>query len=190
MDRGQIDHGYATTIQKSQGATVERSFNLVGGNGLEELYVQLTRQKEGAWIVMIEDQLDRAADDAAIEMAPMKRMIDYSRDLVDKQGVALPEACRTDFESCRDFLNKWSHNRIEDSEIDFGLEKVSSLIESLSKSRKKANALDYEIEENREVGKEREPAIVGIEAEKEFGSNIEVGKSRETTRKSGLKLGM
>ena len=36
-DYGQIDYGYATTIHKSQGATVERSFNLVGGTGLEEL---------------------------------------------------------------------------------------------------------------------------------------------------------
>ena len=58
-------------------------------------------------------------------------------------------ACQMDFESYRDFLNKWSNHRIEDLEIDFGLEKVSSLIESLSRTREKANVLDYAIEGNR-----------------------------------------
>lgn len=187
VDYGQIDHGYAQTIHKSQGATVERSFNLVGGTGLEELYVQLTRQKEGAWIVMIEDQLDRVADEAGIAMASTKKMIDYAQDLSRKFEVELPEACLSGFESCRDFLNKWSNHRIEDEEIDFGLEKVSSLIDSLSKSREKANVLDYEIEETREIGKERE--TVGIGTKKEIVSGNEIGKSREMTRERGLEFG-
>ncbi len=57
--------------------------------------------------------------------------------------VKFPEACRMDFKSCRDFLNKGSDHRIEDEEIDFGLEKVDSLSDSLSKSREKANVLGF-----------------------------------------------
>lgn len=156
-DYGQIDHGYATTIHKSQGATVERSFNLVGGTGLEELYVQLTRQKDGARIVMLEDQLNRAIDEAGIETAPTRKMAEYARDLAEKQGVTLPEACLSDFDSCRDFLNKGSDHRIEgEKRIEFGLEKLGSLIESLSRSREKANVLDFEIEASRGIGKERD----------------------------------
>ena len=109
---------------------------MVGGTGLEELYVQLTRQKEGARIVMVEDQLDRAADEAGFEMVPTKKMVEYARNLAKKEGIKLPEACLSDFEACRDFLNKGSGHRIdEDRQIDFELEKVGSLIESLSRSR-------------------------------------------------------
>ena len=190
-DYGQIDYGYATTIHKSQGATVERSFNLVGGTGLEELYVQLTRQKEGARIVMIEDQLDRAADEAGFEMVPTKKMVEYARDLAKKQGIELPEACLSDFEACRDFLNNGSGLRInEDRQIDFELEKVGSLLESLSRSREKPNVLDFQIEETREIEKDWDSSIVRIEAEKEIVSRAETGKSRKMTRERGLELGM
>ena len=186
----QVDHGYATTIHKSQGATVERSFNLVGGTGLEELYVQLTRQKEGARIVMVEDMLNQAADESGIDMAPTKKMTEYAQDLAEKQGVELLDVNLTDFESCRDFLNKWSDHRIVGKGIDFGLEKVGSLIESLSRSREKANILDFEIEKIREIGKERDPATIEIETEKEIGPRPKTGKIRETTSKRGLELGM
>ena len=190
-DYGQIDYGYATTIHKSQGATVERSFNLVGGTGLEELYVQLTRQKEGARIVMVEDQLDRAADEAGIDMAPTKRMIDYARDLSQKLAMELPDAFLLDFEACRDFLNRWADHRIgEDKKIDFGLEKVNSLIESLSRSWEKTNVLDYEVEENREIMKERDPVTIGIGTEKEMVSGNEIGKGQGARRERGLELGM
>ena len=156
-DYGQIDYGYATTIHKSQGATVDKSFNLVGGTGLEELYVQLTRHKEGARICMVEDQLDRAFDEAGIDLVPTKRMIEFARNLAEKQGVVLTGACQTDFEACRDFLNKGSGHRIdEDRQIDFELEKVGSLLESLSRSREKANVMDFEIEECGELRIERE----------------------------------
>ena len=189
-DYGQIDYGYATTIHKSQGATVERSFNLVGGTGLEELYVQLTRQKEGAKIVMIEDQLDRTADEAGIEMAPTRKMAEYARDLSRKLAVELPDAFLLDFDSCRDFLNRWADHRIENKKIDFGLEKVGSLVESISRSREKANILDYKIEENREIGKERDPVTIGIGTEKEMVSGNEIGKRQVARRERGLELGM
>lgn len=193
-DYGQIDYGYATTIHKSQGATVERSFNLVGGTGLEELYVQLTRQKEGARIIMVEDQLDRAVDEAGFEMVPTKKMAEYARDLAKKQGIELPEACLSDFEACRYFLNKGSGHRIdEDRQIDFELEKVGSLIESLSRSGEKTNVLDYEIREKKSRVKEREREHGKIEKNREW-EQIQDQEQKQSERcrdcNPGMDLGM
>ena len=171
-DYAVIDHGYAQTIHKSQGATVEKSFNLVGGTGLEELYVQMTRHKGEAHIALVEDQIDRTADEVGIEMNPTGKMVDYARDLSRKLEVEFPEVCRTDFEACRDFLNKWSNHRIEDEEIDFGLEKVESLIESLSRSRERANVLDYEIKEELEITEE--PEREGKQEYREIVREIEI----------------
>ena len=151
---------------------------------MEELYVQLTRHKEGARICMVEDQLDRAFNEAGIDLVPTKRMTEYAWDLAEKQGVVLPEACRIDFESCRDFLNKWSGRRggIEDETFDFGLEKVGLLIDSLSRRREKANVLDYEIEECREFGKEREMKRIPSPEKENIVAGSVTGKRREATK--------
>lgn len=63
------------------------------------------------------------------------------------------------------------------------------MIESLSRSREKANVQNFEIEKTREIGKERDPETIGIEAEKGIGSENETSRSRETTRERVLGLG-
>ena len=67
-DYSQIDYGYALTIHKSQGETVDFSSNLVTGMGLNALYVQLTRHRDGTQIVMTEDQVERMAQNLGIEL--------------------------------------------------------------------------------------------------------------------------
>ena len=67
-----------------------------------------------------------------------------------------------DFKSCRDFLNKGSDHRIEDEEIDFGLEKVDSLSDSLSKSREKANVLGFGMVDEKE---KKEELMIGKEVQ-------------------------
>ena len=67
-DYAQIDHGYALTIHKSQGETVDFSSNMVTGMGLNALYVQLTRHRDGMQIVLTEDQIDRMAQNNGIEL--------------------------------------------------------------------------------------------------------------------------
>ena len=48
---GHLDHGYAVTIHKAQGATCDEVF-VVGPNGLyrEAVYVAMSRARRGAWI--------------------------------------------------------------------------------------------------------------------------------------------
>ena len=113
--------------------------------------------------------------------APKKDWKPGRGERAEKQGVALPKTCRTDFEACRDILNKWSNHRIEDEEIDFGLEKVSTLIDSLSKSREKENVLDFQIEDNNREFLEKHEEI---RLEGDWTSEIQ--ETRELFRERGL----
>ena len=142
-------HGYAITINKSQGVTASETHNYVASQGLEQLYVQLTRQEWGAHITMTEDQLDRAADQAGVDLAPTDKMLDFAQSVAEKNGLALPDGIENDFDLCRSFLNSHAYKmgeRESEAPLDYGLEKVRSLIGSI-RSREKANALDFEIEE-------------------------------------------
>src|SRR5690606_32198109 len=58
-----IDHGYATTIHKNQGATVDRSFVLASGTMDRHLtYVAMTRHRDGAQLYAAQDEFtDRHA---------------------------------------------------------------------------------------------------------------------------------
>ncbi len=58
-----IDHGYATTIHKNQGATVDRSFVLASGTMDRHLtYVAMTRHRDGAQLYAGQDEFaDRQA---------------------------------------------------------------------------------------------------------------------------------
>ena len=52
-----IDHGYATTIHKTQGATVDRSFVLASGTMDRHLtYVAMTRHRDGVKLYAAEDE--------------------------------------------------------------------------------------------------------------------------------------
>lgn len=52
-----IDHGYATTIHKNQGATVDRSFVLASGTMDRHLtYVAMTRHRDGAQLYAAQDE--------------------------------------------------------------------------------------------------------------------------------------
>ncbi len=154
-----FQYGYATTINKSQGATVERTYNLAGG-GLEQTYVQMTRHTKEAYLVMTEDQITREAEIAGVDLAPTEKMIAYAGRLAEINGVALPDGIFEDFDLCRAFLNANSPKKLEEREpLDYGLERVESLINSLSRSRTKVNALDFEIEEMEEEGHEKKREI-------------------------------
>ena len=148
-----FQYGYATTINKSQGATVERTYNLAGG-GLEQTYVQMTRHTSAAHLVMTEDQIAREAENAGVELAPTEKMLAYAQSLAEKNDLPLPEGIAEDFGFCRSWLNTHAPQKLEEREsresLDYGLERVESLINSLSRSRTKANALDFQIEEKEE----------------------------------------
>ena len=164
-DYAQIDYGYAVTIHKSQGETVDFSSNLVTGMGLNALYVQLTRHRDGTRIVLTEDQIDKMAQNSGVEIEPTDKMIDYAEQLLAKEtklAPLLPEDWNKNFDACREFLDK--HSGVElggregRTELDPRLEKVKALLASIRKNEK-MNILDFEIvdekkKEERQIGKE------------------------------------
>ena len=185
-DYAQIDHGYAITIHKSQGETVDFSSNLVTGMGLNALYVQLTRHRDGTRIVMTEDQVDKMVQNQGIDLAPTDRMIDFTERLMSKRpelAPLLPEEWNKDFDVCRGFLDK--HSGVElgarkDREgYDGPLEKVKALLASIRKNEK-LNALDFEIVDDKERKEERK---VGREILKELeGKGISGEEARKNWR--------
>jgi len=154
-------HGYAVTINKSQGATVEKSFNYVGLQGLEQFYVQMTRHKQDAHLVMASDQISLAADRLGVDLKPTEKMLKFAENVAKKEKIDLPAYCREDFDACRTFLNErvYKIEKLEEKEPDYDLEKISSLIKALETSHEKMNALDFEVEV------EEEPYIPGTMAE-------------------------
>lgn len=184
-------YGYAVTINKSQGATVEKSFNFVGLQGLEQFYVQMTRHKIDAYLVMTSDQIDQAADRLGIDLKPTEKMIKFAENVAKRHKIEVPAYCREDFDACRTFLNEKAY-KIEQKEEeipDFDLEKVSSLIKALEQSHEKMNAMDFEIVDEKEeileeIVEEIEPEIqeepeLEIEAEPENVRERVPERSRE-----------
>ncbi|MFG1366002.1 Ti-type conjugative transfer relaxase TraA [Xanthobacter versatilis] len=56
-----VDHGYATTIHKNQGATVDRSFVLASGTMDRHLtYVAMTRHRDGVQLYAAQDEFTNA----------------------------------------------------------------------------------------------------------------------------------
>ena len=152
-DYAQIDYGYATTIHKSQGETVDFSSNLVTGMGLNALYVQLTRHRDGTRIVLTEDQVDKMVQNQGIELVPTDKMIDFVEDLLANKPELvplIPEDWNKDFDVCREFLDTNSGvelgGRKDREGFDCRLEKVKALLASIRKNEK-MNALDFEVEE-------------------------------------------
>ena len=143
--------------------------------GLNALYVQLTRHRDGTRIVLTEDQIDRMIQNQGIELAPTDRMIDFAENLLANKSELAPERSddwNKDFDVCRDFLDKnsgkWLGGRKGQNGVDCGFEKVKALLSSIRKNEK-MNALDFEIvdekekKEERAVGKEVQGTTEGRE---------------------------
>ncbi len=122
----------------------------------------MTRHEQGAHLVLVEDQIDRAAEEAGIDLPPTEKMLKYMDNIIkEREDIEVPEKWKENFDVCRKFPDSYSSYQIGGTgkELDFGLEKVASLIDSMGRSQEKANALDYEVE-SPEIGhkpeKERE----------------------------------
>ena len=194
-DYAQIDHGYAVTIHKSQGETVDFSSNMVTGMGLNALYVQLTRHRDGTQIVLTEDQINRIAQNSGIELEPTDKMIDsVERIMAEKPGLQLPEDWNKDFDVCREWLDKNSGIKLGGREVREGLdprlEKVKALLYSIRKNEK-MNALDFEIVNGKEPPEGR--SLEASFPERAHGKE-ELGERRESVHKEaergGLELGI
>ena len=183
-DYAQIDYGYAITIHKSQGETVDFSSNLVTGMGLNALYVQLTRHRDGTQIVLTEDQVDKMVQNQGVELAPTDKMIDFTEQLLAKRpelAPQLPENWNKNFDVCREWLDTYSGVKLggrKDQEgFDYSLEKVKSLLTSIRKNEK-LNALDFEVLNEKEKKEER---TIGQEVQgRSEGWSEELSTERKT----------
>jgi ATP-dependent exoDNAse (exonuclease V) alpha subunit len=63
LDAAHLDHAYALTIHRSQGATYERAHVLAAGGGRELAYVALSRARDGTTIHATADDLEQGIDD-------------------------------------------------------------------------------------------------------------------------------
>ena len=90
-DYAAIDHGYATTIHKSQGATVDRAYVLSSGGMDRHLtYVAMTRHREAATLYAGRDEFgDLQGLSERLGRAGLKETtLDYARDFAEQRGMA------------------------------------------------------------------------------------------------------
>ena len=65
LDADRLGHGYATTVHRVQGATVERAHVLADGGGRELAYVAMSRARRTSTAWVVADDADQAAEDLA-----------------------------------------------------------------------------------------------------------------------------
>ena len=58
-----LAHGYAVTVHRSQGATVERAHALEDGGGRELAYVKMSRATHRSTVYVVADSVEQAAED-------------------------------------------------------------------------------------------------------------------------------
>jgi conjugative relaxase-like TrwC/TraI family protein len=63
IDADHLDHGYALTVHRTQGATADRAHYLAEGGGRELAYVALSRARDRTTIHAVADDLDQARTD-------------------------------------------------------------------------------------------------------------------------------
>ncbi|MGH9250798.1 MAG: ATP-dependent DNA helicase, partial [Acidimicrobiales bacterium] len=63
LDADHLDHAYALTVHRAQGATYERTHYLAAGGGRELAYVALSRARDRTVVYAIADDLAQAVDD-------------------------------------------------------------------------------------------------------------------------------
>jgi Ti-type conjugative transfer relaxase TraA len=94
-DYAAVDHGYATTIHKAQGATVDRTYVLASGTMDRHLtYVAMTRHRDAATLYAGRDEFkDTDALSARLSRAGLKETtLDYAARRGIDQPIIVPEA--------------------------------------------------------------------------------------------------
>jgi hypothetical protein len=63
LNRDRLDHGYATTVHRAQGMTVQTAHVLEDGGGRELAYVKASRATETTHVYVVADNRDHAAEE-------------------------------------------------------------------------------------------------------------------------------
>ena len=90
-----VDHGYAATIHKAQGVTVDRA-HVLASSGLDRhaAYVALTRHRDGVSLHYGADQFRDARELARVlgRERAKDTTLDYRESFAERRGISLPES--------------------------------------------------------------------------------------------------
>lgn len=102
LGRDRLAHGYAMTVHRSQGATVDSSHSLEDGGGRELAYVKMSRARQHSHVYVTADNIGQAVDDLTGEWARQRRQrwaIDTGTPITNPQQAehdpAVPTPLRT-----------------------------------------------------------------------------------------------
>jgi len=90
-----LAHGYATTVHRSQGATVDTAHLFADGGGRELGYVAMSRARQASHVHAVADSTDQAVDDLVRDWSVERRQswaIDTGRPDTDPRGPLAVEA--------------------------------------------------------------------------------------------------
>jgi conjugative relaxase-like TrwC/TraI family protein len=68
-----LDHAYAVTVHRMQGATVDRAHVFADGGGRELAYVAMSRARQSSHVYVVADDLEQAAEDLTAEWSADRR---------------------------------------------------------------------------------------------------------------------
>jgi ATP-dependent exoDNAse (exonuclease V) alpha subunit len=94
-----LDHAYAVTVHRMQGATVDRAHVFADGGGRELAYVATSRARDTSHVYVVADGLDQAAEDLTVEWSADRRqrwVLDVDEPAIDDRGRRPSLAGRTE----------------------------------------------------------------------------------------------
>lgn len=142
--RQNINHGYSSTVYKSQGGTKDTSYWLpaANGNNLHQSYVALSRHRKNAYVYLSEDMVDIMASKLA-DKSPTKSMVQVAQSIAKKKGVELDESTLSSFLATRKFLND-TYYQIE-GQKRHPLDDFISLTQAIQKTAFKKTTFDFKV---------------------------------------------
>jgi hypothetical protein len=73
MTADRLDYGYATTVHRSQGATVDTAHRFHDGGGRELAYVAMSRARQQSTVHVVAEDVDQAVEDLQLDWAHEQR---------------------------------------------------------------------------------------------------------------------
>jgi hypothetical protein len=94
-----LDHAYAVTVHRMQGATADRAHVFADGGGRELAYVAMSRARDTSHVYVVADDLDQAVEDLTVEWSADRRqrwVLDVDEPAIDDRARRPSLARRTE----------------------------------------------------------------------------------------------